>query len=126
MATLDSDHLKGRLGELRKARDEEQAKQHLPAAIGEAHPHGEAWLRDDPVAVVEVLRVPQDCIPTVRNHRNPKQALQDLIDVSERSEGPTTLLEEIASCLDPGRCQHAKTTGFEAFANEVKRELGRL
>ena len=56
VATVDSDNTEGRLAELRAARDEEQRKAHLPVAVGEAHPHGEAWLLDERATLESALR----------------------------------------------------------------------
>jgi len=95
----------------------------LPTALGEANPHLEAWLLDDGQAVKSVLQIPDtDSIPTLP-HRDPKNALGQLIDESPRQEGPKELLGEIASAMEPSRCQHSSTTGFTQFVEDVGREF---
>jgi len=100
----------------------------LPTALGEAVPHGEAWLLDDPVAVRRTLRLSAEVkIPTVRETKNPKGVLQGLLAKSLRAtERPIVIWGEIARELDTERCSHAKTTGFQGFAEEVRHELGPL
>ena len=56
VATLDADKEKKgkRLAQMRKGRDTHRASNTpLPTALGEAVPHGEAWLPQDPIAVRE-------------------------------------------------------------------------
>ena len=63
VATIDRDKSSGhdRLRELKagRTRDRETAPP-LPAALGAANPHAEAWLLDDPVAVRTVLGLDND------------------------------------------------------------------
>ena len=63
VATIDQDRSAGRerLRSLEAARvRDRQTDPPLPAALGCADPHAEAWLLDDPVAVRSVLRLPGD------------------------------------------------------------------
>jgi hypothetical protein len=112
VATLDADRApqRQRLGELRKARDEDRENSPpLPTALGEAVPHSEAWLLDDPVAVRNALGLSAETpVPTVRQTDSPKESLNDLINQSKSVEELTVLdvLQQIASELLPARCRH--------------------
>jgi hypothetical protein len=131
VATIDRDRSPGRdrLRELEAARakDRETATP-LPAALGAADPHAEAWLLDDPVAVRTVLRLPRDAqIPNVRRIANPKAELTRLHARSPRAdETARTILAEIAQALDPRRLSHERDTGFAHFADDVRHEIGPL
>lgn len=131
VATVDSDkEPKGkRLRSLQKGRISDREKRPpLPTALGEAVPHGEAWLFDDPAAVRTTLRLSDDLeIPTLRETRDPKKMLNKLCKQSPRAQDPPPeVLAEIAKCVDPARCSHAKQSGFLAFTKEVHSELGSL
>jgi hypothetical protein len=134
VATVDADAEKKRGTRLRKMKevrkkDRERANLPvLPTALGEAVPHGEAWLLDDPVAVRRVLNLSEDeRVPTIKRAKNPKKALHDLLAQSERAEDrPLAVWAEIAREVDPERCKHAKGTGFGAFINDVHEELDPL
>lgn len=118
-----------RLRELHAGREADRASAPpFPTALGEAVPHGEAWLLDDPVAVKRALQLAADVeIPTVRQTKDPKGALQALIEQSEIDADELLLiLAGIARELHPSRCRHDNETGFNKFANEVRRELGPL
>ena len=134
VATVDRDKAPGgRLGRLREARaaDRQQAPS-LPTALGEAKPHAEAWLLDDPAAVREALELPGNApIPSVRQSRHPKDTLHGLWERSPRREaGPEereiAVLQDIARRVDSTRCAHRRETGFQGFVTEVRRELGGL
>jgi len=134
VATVDRDKAPGgRLGRLREARaaDRQQAPS-LPTALGEAKPHAEAWLLDDPVAVREALELPGNApIPSVRQSRHPKDTLHRLWERSPRIEAGRDepeigVLRDIARRVDSTRCAHGRETGFQAFVTEVRRELGGL
>lgn len=126
VAVVDQDRAepRARLRELERGREQARARVATPVAIGEARPHGEAWLLDDAVAVRLALELPPAAaIPTVRDGQA-KPALDELIDASPRAgERPVDLLAEIARALDPGRCAHAKETGLADFVDDVRREL---
>ena len=133
VATVDADAEKRgvRLRKMKQARKRDRDRANapvLPTALGEAVPHGEAWLLDDPVAVRRVLSLPEDeRIPTTKRAKNPKKALHDLLAQSERAEDrPVDVWAEIAREVDPARCKHARATGFGPFINEVHEELGPL
>lgn len=130
VATVDRDKTpKPRLKTLKAARDHERAHHPtFPAALGEANPHAEAWLLDDPVAVREALNLARDTeIPPVTRTKSPKNALDDLIANSPPSPGDhLDVLADIAEQLDATRCAHTRKTGFHAFAEEVRTELGPL
>lgn len=55
---VDSDRRREKLRELQEARDKARQKDPpFPTVLGEASPHAEAWLLDDPVAVRRALRL---------------------------------------------------------------------
>jgi len=124
----DRSHPGERLREMRLGRQQDRNSQPpFPTALGEAIPHGEAWLLDDSQAVREVLQLEPDVqIPTPTKTKNPKQALEDNVEKSNSTQDPRTIWAEIAKALVPNRCVHAKETGFHAFAEEVKVEFGPL
>jgi len=128
VATVDCD--KSPPGErqklLREARDDDRKKieiTQMPAALGEAIPHAEAWLLDDEKAIREVLQIAGDQDISPVNRKNPKDALNNLMMESGRQETSMNLLQEIAANVDRGRCNHASETGFDAFVQEVQKEL---
>lgn len=129
VATIDKDKSPGRdrLRDLEAGRtkDRELAAP-LPAALGCADPHAEAWLLDDPVAVHETLRLAADAvIPNVRRVDSPKDSLTGLHRQSPRAVEPIrTILVEIARAVQNRRCQHAKETGYARFKKEVEDEIG--
>lgn len=131
VATVDADKDRRheRLEQLKTAREADRARHTpLPAALGEARPHSEAWLLDDPVAVREGLGLARNAdVPDVLNCDYPKDSLEDLHKHSPRnSEPPLKVWPDIAARVDVSRCNHQKETGFEAFREEVRRELGPL
>lgn len=131
VATVDTDKSRPgeRLSKLREARAQDRESQGtFPTALGEAVPHGEAWLLDDPVAVRESLGLSSETeVPTVRRAKNPKGILHDLLAASPRvEERPLVVWADIARVLEAKRCTHAKTTGFHGFVEDVQKELGQL
>jgi hypothetical protein len=128
VATVDQDKDKPRerLHVLIAARDGDRSSgRHFPTGLGEARPHGEAWLLDDQVAVKSALGIAAgDAIPTVRKSRSPKDALNDLC--AEQEKEFINVLPEIAASVDIERCPHAKETGFQEFVEDVRSELQRL
>lgn len=131
VATVDADKEKKgrRLRTLRNARESDRSRfPTFPTALGEAVPHGEAWLLDDPVAVREAMNLPSDTkIPPVPKSSNPKETLHQLLGKSPRAEErPLQVWADIAGRVDASRCRHGKATGFHAFVDDVRRELGPL
>ncbi len=88
VATLDADKEKKgrRLRQMRAARNADRQKHPpMPTALGEASPHGEAWLLDDPVAVRKAMNLANDTpIPAVRKTPDPKATLHELLGQSPR------------------------------------------
>jgi hypothetical protein len=117
-----------RLGEMRQARDADRMKRpSYPTACGEANPHGEAWLLDDPVAVRDALGLANEVkVTPVHKTKDPKAVLNDLIRSSRKTDPITHILGDIAKCVDPSRCAHRDETGLEDFMAEVQSELGPL
>src|SRR5208337_5149949 len=87
VAVVDRDRApqRGRLRELREARDRDRMERpSFPTAFGEASPHGEAWLLDDPTAIRDALGLdPKVEIPTVLRTRNPKLVVNEIIKNSK-------------------------------------------
>jgi hypothetical protein len=122
----DNDSVGEKLRRLREARNaDRQSSPPFPIALGEANPHGEAWLIDDQVAVRGALCLPGDYqIKTVRQVKSPKDEIHALRKQSNRAEDPMTdVLEDIARGLDHSRCMHARETGFDGLLQEVRTEL---
>lgn len=117
-----------RFGEMRRAREEDRTSlPPYPTALGEAIPHGEAWLLDDRDAVRAVLQLENDVvIPTTKKTKNPKRKLEALVEQSSRDDDPSAIFAEIAQALDLSRCVHAKETGFQAFVDDLRDEIGPL
>jgi hypothetical protein len=118
VATVDRDSSDGgRLRELRDARSTAT----VPVAVGEAIPHGEAWLIDDLVPLRACLGLdPQAPRPDMKD---PKGSLHQLI----RETGRSDLLEvigEIAAMVVVERCQRARDTGLAAFVSDLKAQIG--
>jgi hypothetical protein len=122
----DKDPQRVRLRDLRKERDVERAVgPPFPTALGEAVPHGEAWLLDDPVAVRRALALAAEHhIPTIRQAKRPKDVLEELLRKSERADvSPGEVWADIAGLVDLPRCCHARETGFHQFVEDVRHEL---
>ena len=119
----DKDSPRKRLNLLREARNEDRERNtvaQMPAALGEAIPHLEAWLLDDEKAVREVLQLANDQrIPAV-NQVDPKDALNSLMMQSVRNEDSIDLLQEIATRVKQNRCNHASDTGYKIFVEDVQ------
>jgi hypothetical protein len=128
VATVDSDKAppRERLRELRQSRDDDRTTSApLPTALGEAVPHLEAWLLDDPEALREALGLDsREDVPTVRKAKHPKTELNSLIEKSSYDRSLLDHLSEISRRCDPIRCRHASETGFKLFVDDVKTELG--
>ena len=124
----DKDKKRGRLRLMQKARERDRGKvPPVPTAVGEAVPHGEAWLLDDPKAVRTGLGLPADAdIPNVARTKDPKQAFPELLESSPRAgERPLEVIPDVARHITLDRCNHADRTGFKDFVDDVERELGR-
>jgi hypothetical protein len=123
----DKAHPRERLKELNNARDADRTKNtSLPTAIGEARPHGEAWLVDDPDAVREGLSLDSNVhVPSYKKIKDPKAELNKLLDAGGATDGAARCAKMIliAEKLDPDRCKNGKATGFNEFVEEVVREL---
>ncbi len=128
VATVDSDKTgRDRLAEMHAARARDRTKNPaLPAALGCAEPHAEAWLLDDPTAIRAELNLPAaHSLPSVRQSNNPKAVLDEAMSAT----GTSRYLDRIAlvaGALVPSRCGHKKDTGFGAFEQDVAAELGKL
>jgi len=116
------------LSDLKAARERDRTAGHnTPAALGEAIPHLEAWLIDDPVAVRGALKLePATDIRSPTKIKSPKDELNKLHRDCVSELSLLELLESVAANLDPKRCNHQKDTGFDSFAGDVKAELGPL
>ena len=128
VATVDTDNdrTRERLKELREAREKERTKSlPFPVVLGQANPHGEAWLLDDPVAVRRAFGLPGNApVTNVRQTKNAKEELEALKRLSGRAGDPVLeILADIAREVQPSRCVHAKETGFAEFVEDTKREL---
>lgn len=125
----DRDKPRQRLQALQKGRNQDRMEHPiLPTALGEAVPHGEAWLLDDTEAVRQALRL-QDAekIPSLKKTDDPKKTLDQLISESERScDLHIDVLRDIAKNLDQSRCKNRKTSGFDSFMKDVHSELNPL
>jgi hypothetical protein len=128
VAVVDRDKAKAghRMKALRSAREADRKQNPpLPTAFGEANPHGEAWLLDDPRAVREALGLGHDVeIVSPKKTKNPKGSLESLIETTRSRAQIMTALAEIAAVVDPSRCQNAEHTGFREFMDEVRDEIG--
>ena len=124
VAVVDRDRepKRKRLQQMVEGRDKANAKLAMPIALGEADPHGEAWLVDDAQAVREALDLPSDTqIPPVTKIPDPKGFLQEFINEGAHSEAPILeVLEAVARKVDLERCRHTKETGFQQLADDLK------
>lgn len=108
-----------RLRELEDAR----AESTLPAAVGEAVPHGEAWLVDDLVPLREVLGWPAtDKLPT----GSPKAVLDQVCRSAPGGMPAMQAFGELAARVELARCRRASSTGLAAFQADVVSVLGGL
>ena len=130
VATVDRDASSGdRLQRLQSVREKEKIEDpSLVIALGEAVPHGEAWLLSDPVAVKKALLLDTGAsIPAPGKVRNPKKTLTRLLSESPRAgERPVEIFPDIASRMSMDRCRDTKRIGLQAFIREVETELSSL
>jgi hypothetical protein len=132
VAVVDRDKAekRSRLKELQAGRAEWRANviaPPLPTALGEASPHGDAWLLDDPAAIRQALELADDVeIKTVRKTKEPKTTLNELIKGSKyRNEKDIKIvLADIARLVDHQRCAHRDETGFGEFVKDLIAEFG--
>ncbi len=129
VATVDTDknEPRSKLNELKAGREEDRASSPpLPTALGEATPHGEAWLLDDRVAVSQTLGVEHDSVPVwgKGSGKDPKAAIEELRRRGGRAADPILeVLEDIARKVEPSRCANGRHTGFDGLSEEVRCEL---
>lgn len=97
-----------------------------PIAIGVADPHVCVWLLDDPAAVRQGLELSSNhAVPNVRKSASPKGTLDQLIQSSRFAKADIREpLTSIAALIDGRRCNHARETGFAAFCDGCRHELG--
>ena len=115
-----------RLAQARRGREKDRSdlsRVPLPAALGEARPHFEAWLLDDGEAVKAVLRIdPTEAVVAVEKCGSPKLELERLIADRGLERDPTKA--EVAAAVTADRCRAAKGTGFAEFVAELQTEFG--
>lgn len=86
VAVVDADTLPERIRQLAAARtDHRNVNPPFPTALGQANPHGEAWLLDDPAAVRKCLSLETNVAVLPVTKCEPKSALEDLIRQSTRA-----------------------------------------
>ncbi len=122
----DKDHKGERIERLRQGRlDARNRNLKIPTALGQAIPHGEAWLLDDPVAVKTTLELPESVeTPSVLKTKSPKTAMESMLAGSRRAgQRPLQVWADIAEKIELSRYQHAQETGFKQFAEDVESEL---
>jgi hypothetical protein len=99
----------------------------MPAALGEAVPHLEAWLLDDDVAVRSAFDfAPDTQIEAPTKVKSPKETLDKYHTASKTTKAVVETLAEIAANLAVTHCARSGHTGFHAFCEEVNRELAPL
>ncbi len=127
-ADCDRDTPREKLRDLIAARSRDRDLGHAtPVALGEANPHLEAWLLDDPVAVRTVLGLAAATeIKSPSKVDSPKAELHSLHHTSECTLTEMEMLAAIAHGLELPRCNHSGSTGFADFNRDVKAELGPL
>lgn len=126
VATVDADRSgMDRLSALRAGRETDRAKHpRLPAALGCAHPHHEAWLLDDELAIREALAVPSsETIPSVHRSKSPKNDLDALMELWKPGVPRRNLLGEVATKVNLKRCSHSRETGFADFVDDIRQEF---
>jgi hypothetical protein len=127
VGTVDSDdrHVARHLPKLQQARMTARATGNItPTALGEAIPHLEAWLLDDPVAVRQTLGFEASLeIKSPTKVESPKDELTGLCSRCSTRQPMTHHLATIAQQISMTRCIHAEQTGFKQFAADVRQEL---
>ena len=127
VAVLDQDTAPrgDRLRQAQRGLDEDRARTDrpvVPAALGEAAPHFEAWLLDDGEAVKLTLEIAaSEPIQGVRHCRSPKLELERLIAERDLERDPTKAA--VARVIDFRRCRHAKEIGLATFVEQLSTEF---
>ncbi|MCA9110936.1 MAG: hypothetical protein KDA52_13380 [Planctomycetaceae bacterium] len=115
-----------KLKNLRKGRKEDREKNPpFPTALGEAKPHFDVWLLDEPVAIREALGFSADFdnVNAVKVEY-PKDELSKLVESSEfEFDQVSDALGAIAKRISLQRCVHPKDTGLAAFAEDLDAEI---
>ncbi len=117
VAMVDRDRSGGRLEELSAARD--AAGGRVACAVGEAVPHGEAWLVDDLEPLRRVLGL--DAQAPRPDLRDPKSAFDGL--VTEAGVDRLDAFAAVAAAVEPGRCLRARETGFADFVADLREQF---
>ncbi len=115
-----------RLNKLKTKREEERQKQNhpIPTALGEAFPHGEAWLLDDSEAVKKGLNLDADHKVPTATSGSPKKIMHELLAASPKAdERPIDVWPDIAHYVRLKSCRTPKKTGFGPFCEDVLKEL---
>lgn len=128
IALIDDDcHDGDRVEALRAGRE---AHRHtspaIPAAVGSAIPHFEAWLLDDPRAVRDALRLPRNhAIPSPVGTNSPKETLHQLFVSCPRCNDDIEkdVLPDIARNVKLERCNQRHQTGLQDFADDLREEF---
>ncbi len=128
VAIIDDDQHDGeRLDALKAGREAHRRNNApMPAALGCAIPHFEAWLIDDPAAVREMLKLPGNHpVPPPVGMSSPKEALHALYNKSPRASDilERDVLPEIARRLHLNRCNQRIQTGLQRFADDLRSEF---
>jgi len=120
-ADVDADS-REKLRALWAGREEDRAKRpFLPAGLGCAVPHSEAWLITDQDAVRRALGIPAtEAIP---KSKYPKDALNELMKKWKPDIPLLDLLVVLASEVDPDRQAQKDATGYLAFVTDVREEF---
>jgi len=112
--------------QLRTGRDDDRQKNPpFPTALGEANPHFDVWLLDDPVAVRQALGLANDFdMPNAVKVDNPKDDISKLVETSPKDFSQVSeALGEIAQHVSSKRCVHRNRTGVAAFESDVLDEI---
>lgn len=128
VAVVDADNSPrdSRLNKLKTIREKERQKENIqiPTALGEAFPHGEAWLLDDSEAVKKGLTLGAEHKVPTATRSSPKKTLQELLASSPRAdEKPVKVWADIAGYVRLQSCRAPQKTGFGPFRQEVLREF---
>ncbi|MBI3819173.1 MAG: hypothetical protein HY286_10815 [Planctomycetes bacterium] len=121
----DRDADGARVRELRSTRTDARLQAiRVPLAIGEAIPHGEAWLLPDRHVVAGVFEV--DPAEVNIKAKSPKDELQRLGEKKITKEKFSDRLETLAKKVRVHVIADRSDNGFAEFAEDIKKELGSL
>jgi len=123
----DKDKKETRIIELKKDREVERHHE-IPASVGRAIPHGEAWLIDDHEAIKEALGLPADAqIPSVKKTGNPKNVLNE---IHQQHKGDLQSRKDAYACIAKNvrlsRCRFPEKTGFKEFVEDLMKEFSAI